>query len=453
MVCGPDRQIEVAVPAHVLVADLLPALLHHLGDGLADKGLDHGGWILQRLGAPPLDEELTVTAHGLHDGDVVHLRPRAAQLPEVDFDDLIDGMAAGVRDRAGRWRPEMSRWTIWALTALLLALGPVAAGLPGPAAARALLAFVLAAGALTGAFAIVRAAHEAVFGVLVAIAGVANAVTGGLALLAVDGAALTPGALTGAQVFAGSAAGLSVALVTAGLLRTATPLFTGLAVVLLLALVGGSASAFGGLDGVAAAGVVAIAATMLLPMVPMLAFRLAGMRLTPIPTKPEHLQEEIEPIPAAPLLNRATITDRFMTGLYAGLGAALTVAALLLSTADGWPAGTLLCLLATVWLLSARPMTSAFHRAGLAVPAAAGLAGAAVHALADVSPLIRLAAAGLLAPAVPALLAASRALPERRLMPWWGRAGDIVQTLATVALFPVLLALLGVYGFFRAIGG
>src|ERR1700754_2536223 len=54
VVNGPGRQVEVSVPMNVLVADLLPALFHHLGDNLADAGLAHSGWVLQRLGGPAL---------------------------------------------------------------------------------------------------------------------------------------------------------------------------------------------------------------------------------------------------------------------------------------------------------------------------------------------------------------------------------------------------------------
>src|SRR6266566_8239494 len=90
-VCGPAKSVELAVPVHVPLIDLLPALVGHLGDDLADAGLEHGGWVLQRLGDPPLREDLSIAALGLHDGDVVHLRPRSDQLPPPDFDDLIDG--------------------------------------------------------------------------------------------------------------------------------------------------------------------------------------------------------------------------------------------------------------------------------------------------------------------------------------------------------------------------
>ncbi|MFD0785306.1 type VII secretion integral membrane protein EccD, partial [Micromonospora azadirachtae] len=132
VVSGPGRQIEVAVPANVLVADLLPALLHHLGDNLADAGLAHGGWVLQRLAGPPLDEESTVALLGLQDGETVYLRPRADQLPPVDFDDLADGIATGVRTRSGLWRPEMIRWVALGAFVLLSGLGAVTLALPGP---------------------------------------------------------------------------------------------------------------------------------------------------------------------------------------------------------------------------------------------------------------------------------------------------------------------------------
>lgn len=449
VVCGPRRQIEVAVPAHVVVADLLPALLHHLDDGLAEAGLAHGGWVLQRVGAAPLDEESSVAALGLHDGEMVHLRPRAAQLPEVDFDDLIDGMATGVRDRAGRWRPEMNRWVAWAVTGVLLAFGLVALAGDGPVGTRATAAVAVAVLALAGAFAVVRAAGEPVFGALLAVAGTGYATAAGVIL---PGGA--PGwDAVGPHLLAGSVAGAAAAVVAAGLLGVATPLFTALAAALLLGAVGGTVATGGGLGGAQAAAVVAVAATVLVPVVPVLAFRLAGMRLAPLPTRPEQLQEDIDPEPAAPLLDKAAVTDRFMTALYAGLGATTAVALLAAGRAGGWAQLTLVALTALVWLLSARPMTSAWHRLAQAVPALAGFAAVALVGLTGVPAPGRLAALGVLPWAVPALLKLSRSLPHRRMMPYWGRIGDLAQTAATLAMLPVLLAVLGVYGYVRAIGG
>ena len=65
-----------------------------------------------------MDEELTPAALQIRDGETLYLRPRDAQLPPAHFDDLIDGLAAGVRARPDRWRDSMTR-------ALFLAFGAV----------------------------------------------------------------------------------------------------------------------------------------------------------------------------------------------------------------------------------------------------------------------------------------------------------------------------------------
>jgi hypothetical protein len=88
--------------------------------------------VFQPLGDQPLREELSVAALALHDGDVVHLRPRSEQLPPLDFDDLIDGVATTISARPDRWRPDMSRRLLAGLLAVPLAAGLVV--LAGPSA-------------------------------------------------------------------------------------------------------------------------------------------------------------------------------------------------------------------------------------------------------------------------------------------------------------------------------
>ena len=54
------------------VADLLPTVIGYGGDDLEETGLEHGGWVLQRLGGPPLDPESTLDSLGLRDHDNVN---------------------------------------------------------------------------------------------------------------------------------------------------------------------------------------------------------------------------------------------------------------------------------------------------------------------------------------------------------------------------------------------
>ena len=51
------------------------------------------------------------------------------------------------------------------------------------------------------------------------------------------------------------------------------------------------------------------------------------------------------------------------------------------------------------------------------------------------------------------LFTAERSLPGHKLLPHWGRAGDVLQTLAAAALFPLTLWVLNVYQFVRAAHG
>src|SRR6185312_2377795 len=90
---APAKSIDLAVPADVPVADLLPAVLGYGGDDLGEAGLEHEGWVLQRLGGAPLDHEASLESLGLRDGDTVYLRPRTEAMPEVRLDDIVHGIS------------------------------------------------------------------------------------------------------------------------------------------------------------------------------------------------------------------------------------------------------------------------------------------------------------------------------------------------------------------------
>ena len=46
-VSTPQRRIDLALPEDLAVAELLPSLLRHAGEGAADDGERHGGWALR----------------------------------------------------------------------------------------------------------------------------------------------------------------------------------------------------------------------------------------------------------------------------------------------------------------------------------------------------------------------------------------------------------------------
>src|SRR5258705_13400939 len=107
------------------------------------------------------------------------------------------------------------------------------------------------------------------------------------------------------------------------------------------------------------------------------------------------------------------------------------------------------------WLrtLNARPMTSAWHGLPLVAPAVAGLVAATLHAAATQPQLRMLVPVAVVPLAAVVLIAVARVAPGRRMMPYWGRIGDLLQTVTALAMLPVLLAILDVYGFARSLGG
>src|SRR5688572_5012077 len=85
-VATPKRRVDVALPETVPLGELLPHLLRHAGDGLADEGEQHGGWALRRSTGGLLDTKRSLAMQAVRDGEVLHLVPRRAEWPELAYD-------------------------------------------------------------------------------------------------------------------------------------------------------------------------------------------------------------------------------------------------------------------------------------------------------------------------------------------------------------------------------
>jgi len=455
-VCGPARSVELAVPVHVPLIDLLPALVGHLGDGLADAGLEHGGWVMQRLGDPPLREELSISALGLHDGDVVHLRPRSDQLPPLDFDDLIDGIAVGISGRADRWRQEMSRQLLIGLLAVPPLAGLIiVAGHLSPlsdlCAAAATVVLLAMTAVASRAFA-EPAAAAILGGATITYAAVAGAefplLHGGpVGHVLLTWSDARPGLLAGGVVMAG--ASVVVAIATGG----RHPALTGTTVVAFLVTIGGAIATFARTSPAVTAGVLVAIAIPMGGWIPVLSFRMARMRLDPTPTTSDELQEDLDPIPGQEVLERTRWADRYMTALHSGVGVVVGVSLVVLDLATGWPAHVVAIDAIVLLLLQARTLVAARHRLATMIPAICGamVLVAVVGLRAADRDLVALLAGVVLATGL--ILAAGRSLPGHKLLPHWGRAGDILQSLTAAGLIPATLWLTGLFHIARTVRG
>lgn len=447
---APGTAFELAVPADVPLADLLPAVVAHAGPELAEEGLEHGGWVLQRLGEEPLDEENTPEALGLHDGDTLHLRPRHEALPAVHFDDLVDGVATGVSERGDSWRPALTRRLALALALTALAAGWVLLALPGPAPAREAGAGAVALLLLLGAASASRAMADA--GTGAALGAAAVPYLGLAALLLPGGAGSGSSDLLGARILAASSAGAGAAVLALAAVGAAAPLFLGLVLVAVVGVLAG-VLVLSGLSPTELVSLVAVFAVLVGAFVPSTAFRLSGLRLPMLPRNAEELQENIEPVPAEAVLPRALVADDYLMALYTAIGAVCTGCLTLLASADGWAGPWEAGALALLLLLHGRAIGSIRQRLALLLPGAYGVVVLLAREGGSASPGGRLGLLGLLLGVAAALLVAGWTVPGRRLLPYWGRLADILHTLCALSLLPLAMQACGVYHQLRGLLG
>ncbi|MFI9189588.1 type VII secretion integral membrane protein EccD [Streptomyces californicus] len=451
---APARSIDLAVPADVPVADLLPAVLGYAGDNLEEAGLDHGGWVLQRLGGEPLGEERTLDSYGLRDGDTLYLRPRAEALPEVHLDDLVDGIATTMRDHPFGWTPKVSRRVLLGIVVAVLIGGVLVIAWPGGSSlSRSVFATAAGLLLLAGAGAASRAVGDAG-------AGAALGFMVG-PYLALAGWLLPGGELSGphayetlgARLLAASAALAGGAVLALAVVAAFAALFLSVAVVSLFAAVAAVLLLTTDLAPVHAAGILAVLAVILGAFVPSLAFRMSGMRMPPLPTNAQQLQEGIEPHPAAAVSARAVLADGWMTSLYGAVGVVGAACVVVLARERELAEIIMTVALCLLLVLHARGLGNIWQRMSLVVPGVLGLLLLVLVAAPAASPGNRLVtAAGLLAAAA-AVAIAAWTVPGRRLVPYWGRAGEILHSALAIAVLPLALWVLGVYGALRAING
>jgi len=452
-VVGPGGRADVAVPVSVPLSALLPVLLRHTDTTAAERAAGQPGtpWVLQRLGEEPLDPDGTAETHGLRHGDLLHLRPADTPLPALHFDDISDGVAHVVSGRPGGWQPGTTRLLALALAAL--ALAALAAGLLGagpgtlPAAGAGVAAVVLAAGcALSGR----TAAGDA--GVL-AVAG-----TGALVFAALAGLTFRAGphngfapGQSGVLVAAGCVAVLAGALLA---VRALPVLIPGTALLTALAAAAGAglmrAAHWHGAQAVA---VVAVSLFVVGHFGPRLALRAARLRVPMLPHNAEELQQDIDPEPLERVERRVTIANACLDTLSLGSGLVYAAGFWYSAHVHGWIGWVLPLVFAGAVLLRSRGLTRTLQRTPMVLSGTLGLALLLLVRAAPAGTGGRVAVAAVLLLAAAALLLAALRLPTARLLPVWGHGGDLLETISTVALLPLLLQAVHTYAYFRSMAG
>jgi type VII secretion integral membrane protein EccD len=445
-VAGPHGRVDVAVPVDATLTELLPMIVSVAHDnGRESQG--SAGWVLQRLGEPPLDPSRTVLALGIRDGDVIRVQPAYAPVPEAVFDDVLDAVATASRERGPTWSSADTRRFSLGLSIAALSLGVVLAAAAGPPWVPS----ALAAGAMAVIFTAAAAVLSRAFGRT--RAGCASAVAA-LPYSALAGALGVAGTrplthLTAASAVVGCAAVIVVAVLAALAVGEHTPQFTGVAVAAAMGLLAGSVCLYGGVAPGSVAVVVlgvSVAATSLLPG---LAFRIARVPLPTIPTGVSDLRAQPTPSSGREAQGRAALGDHYLTAFVAASTAIAAICQVPLAFRGPWSVAVAV-VASAVLLLRSRLFVRRTQRMCCLIAGAAGLfaviaAMAVHHADWRVPLLLPLAAAAL------TCLTPQGERGAHRFSPVFGRAADIIEGVLTLSLLPLCATAAGLLDFVRSL--
>lgn len=450
-VAAPDRRIDLALPERVPLAELLPGLLAHAGDALADAGASVGGWVLRHADGTTLDPARTLAAQQVRDGEVLHLTPAQTDWPELEYDDLVDAIASGSARTGGTWTPRHTRLGGLVAGGLGAVLGLVAVLRSGPPWPQAALWSLVIAVVLVGAAVLLaRAGGDAGLGAAFGAVALLFAFTGGGLVFAGDRALADLGA---PHLLTACAALLLTAVVALAGVADRAALFVGAATAGTLGVLGSWLATSDSYAGHEAAALVAGCGLVVSPLCASLSIKLARVPLPVLPRDAADLLRESPRPPRAAVYAAVVRADALLTGMVGGLALAVVFCFVLLIRSDSTAALVLVIVLTLGFLLRARLYPILRQRAALLT---AGLAGAACLAL---WPLLS-DRSMLLPMAVPVLLVAGAIAvalgvvhSTREPSPYLGRYAEILEVLVVLAIVPVLCSVLGLYGYLRGLGG
>ncbi|MBA3279226.1 MAG: hypothetical protein H0U22_11010 [Geodermatophilaceae bacterium] len=175
-----------------------------------------------------------------------------------------------------------------------------------------------------------------------------------------------------------------------------------------------------------------------------------------MPSLPTTVEDLLADPPVVPLPRvHATVrrSDELLGGMLLGGAVVVSLSELVLAGSGELSAFILVAVVASASLLRGRLFPAVRHRAPLLVTGVVGLAAVTVGTL-GMAPDMRLSVIVPVLVVLAALvLAAGYAYQNRPPSPYVGRISDILDIVLVVAVVPVACAVLGLYGYFRSLGG
>jgi type VII secretion integral membrane protein EccD len=446
---APHRWIDVALPADVPVAELLPHILRHAGEDTADAGERHAGWLLRRPVGDRLDPDRTLGAQRVLDGELLQLVPGEVEWPELEYEDLVETIASGARKYGRSWGKPATRRAGLVLCAVIVLAGLLVTPLfEAPWLGPGLVLLTAATVLLAVGVLVARAVPDAGAGAVFAGCSLPYAFAGGFLLAAPDHAALTD--LGSRQLLLAATAMLVFGV--AGFVGVAVlgRVFAAAIAVGVLGMLGGLVA--GPLDPDGAAAVTLAVGIGLLPGYPLLAIRLGRLPLPNLPQRSGELFADDQPPPTPDVFAAAARTDEILSGLLTGLVAVTVVCAAVLATDDRAANQLMLAAVALALLLRARLFPIPRQRipllagGGLAAAVLTGMRAFAADSNGALAVVVLVVIGAGLLVAVSGLV-----YSRRNPSPYLGRFGDWGDIAAILALVPLTCVITGFIGYVQTL--
>ena len=452
-IAAPKRRIDVALPENVPLAELLPGVLRHAGENIADEGEQHGGWMLRRADGTPFEGARTLGAQNIRDGEVLHLVLRRTEWPELDYDDIAEAIAGGARKYGRAWSGRATRYASLSVATLIFVLALLTAVISGPPwLMPGLVPLVLSFVLVVVGILLSRAIGDSVAGAVVGGLGLLYGFVGGFLVLGLDGTGLAD--FGAAHLLVGSTVLLVVSVI--GYLGVAefTRIFAAGTFAGLMGIVAGLLAFIPDVTPHGSAAVVVSVVVAFVPAFPLLAMRLGKMPVPPLPDKPEDLIAD-EPMPERDTVYAAVIrSDEMLSGLLLGAAVVAVACQLMLIGSETTDGPALAGLVALAFVFRSRLFPSGRHRIPMLVSGLVGLSLLVLGLAAELPVLWRLY--GVVAALVVIgglVISAGLTYSRRPPSPYLGRIADILDVLLVLAVVPVACAVLDLYGWARGLGG
>ncbi|MEU3273641.1 type VII secretion integral membrane protein EccD [Saccharomonospora sp. NPDC006951] len=447
-VVAPRTRIDVALPADVAVADLLPMLLEMAKEVTPDGGARHGGWTLAKLGDSPLDPSRTLASLGIVDGELLQLRKRNENPPPPLFDDVVDAIAEADPDSFRPWTKETAQRIGHIAGGLALFASALALFFGGPLFGGNALASAITGGVAAIACVAVGATIAKAYGA--EQTGVLLAAAGGLPLTFVSGFHIVPGVSLRANLLLASALVVVVAAVCIVVMGTGITVFIAAAtagVFGLLSFLVGTLVAHPAPGIAAGTAAVALAGISMLPRA---TIWLAKLPLPHVPGTAAELKEDDGYPDYSSIERKTSVAHNYMTGLLIGCGSVTAISAVVTSSSPE-VYGIITGVVATlVLLLRARTYANGSQAVALLTTGMVSAAGILASWMWIEGPQGRVVwVFGSLIPLAAGALVLGVVFPNQRFSPPMRRTVEIIEAICIAAVLPLALAVMGLYSTLR----